>query len=74
MHRSVLILDYFSHVDFIDKFIASPQGQGHQRQHETITVDLYHQTHPIKFPVGRKPEKTRRFRQSVDCVLFSHDN
>jgi hypothetical protein len=34
-------------------------------------------THPVNFPCGRKPEyteKTYDFRQSVDFLLFSHED
>ena len=42
-----------------------------------ITVGPFCLTHPVNFPCGRKPEypgKTHGFRQSVDFLLFSHED
>jgi hypothetical protein len=42
-----------------------------------ITVGPFYLTHPVNIPCGRKPEypgKTHDFRQSVDFLLFSHED
>ena len=42
-----------------------------------ITVGPFCLTHPVNFPCGRKPEypeETHDFRQSVDFLLFSHED
>jgi hypothetical protein len=49
-----------------------PTRAGSPQQHMPIYI-----THPVNFPCGRKPEypeKTHDFRQSIDFLLFSHED
>jgi hypothetical protein len=52
-------------------------GQGHHNSICQLLWALFYLTHPVNFPCGRKPEypgKTHDFRQSVDFLLFSHED
>jgi hypothetical protein len=54
-----------------------PTRAGSPQQHMPITVGPFYLTHPVNFPCGRKPEypgETHDFRQSVDFLLFSHED
>jgi hypothetical protein len=58
-------------------YLALPTRAGSPQQHMPITVGPFYLTHPVNFPCGRKPEypgKTHDFRQSVDFLLFSHED
>jgi hypothetical protein len=61
-------------------YLALPTRAGSPQQHiMPITVGpfFFYLTHPVNFPCGRKPEypgKTHDFRQSVDFLLFSHED
>jgi hypothetical protein len=42
-----------------------------------ITVGPFYLAHPVSFPCGREPEypeNAHDFRQSVDFLLFSHED
>jgi hypothetical protein len=69
-------LKYSLHNLFI--YLALPTRAGSPQQHiMPITVGPFYLTHPVNFPCGRKPEypgKTHDFRQSVDFLLFSHED
>ena len=57
--------------------LALPTRAGSPQQHMPITVGPFYLTHPVNFSCGRKPEypgKTHDFRQSVDFLLFSHED
>jgi hypothetical protein len=58
-------------------YLALPTRAGSPQQHMPITVGPFCLTHPVNFPCGRKPEypeETHDFRQSVDFLLFSHED
>jgi hypothetical protein len=66
----------FSHSD-IFIYLALPTRAGSPQQHMPITVGPFCLTHPVNFPCGRKPEypeETQDFRQSVEFLLFSHED
>jgi hypothetical protein len=79
MGRFIYWIWCYLHCLFIYLFIylALPTRAGSPQQHMPITVGPFYLTHPVNFPCGRKPEypgKTHDFRQSVDFLLFSHED
>ena len=68
---------FFFNFYFLIFYLALPTRAGSPQQHMPITVGPFCLTHPVNFPCGRKPEypeETHDFRQSVDFLLFSHED